>query len=75
MAKLYWSADRPQYWIAALDDGKWVQFPVRPGGWGARKPAFGLDPLRMREVPSSQAFDAGFPYQVPPLAARAVAAV
>jgi hypothetical protein len=36
-------------------------FPARSNGWGARRPAHGIDPLHLREVPLRLAFNTGLP--------------
>jgi hypothetical protein len=36
-------------------------FPARPDGWNARRPAHGIDPLHLREVPLRLAFNTGLP--------------
>ena len=61
MVALYWSANHPDAWVACLEDGNWVQFPAEVNGWAKRHVARYLDPLAMRRVPGSRAFNTGFP--------------
>lgn len=61
MSKLYRSAVHRDHWIAAVNGLGWVMFPIKENGWEERKPARGLDPLYLREVPVSSAANAGFP--------------
>ena len=37
----------------------WVLFPAREHGWEARRPARGLDPMHLRQVPLNFAAEAG----------------
>ncbi len=61
MVTLYWSAGHPNHWIACLENGSWVQFPAEVDGWVKRQVARHLDPLAIRRVPKSRAFNTGFP--------------
>ncbi len=61
MIALYWSAGHPNHWVAALENGTWVQFPAEVNGWAKREIAKHLDPLTLRRVPGSRAFNTGFP--------------
>ncbi len=60
MIDLYWSASHPNDWLAALEDGTWVQFPAEVNGWVKRRAVRGIDPLTIRRVPGSRAFKTGF---------------
>ena len=57
--KLYVSAAYPRQWIAYVPNGGWLMFPDRENGWEQRKPARGLDPIHLREVPVRLAERAG----------------
>ena len=61
MLKLYRSAINPGCWVAHGTDTGWVIFQAVPGGWESRRPARGLDPMYLREVPARLAAKAGFP--------------
>lgn len=61
MAKLYKSAIHGNHWIASVPGLGWFMFPARENGWEERKPARGLDPLYLREVPARLGENAGFP--------------
>lgn len=60
----------PALWFAFGPEVGWVMFPAEVDGWKKRKPARGVDPLDMREVPLRMAFNTGIP-GAPPLAAGA----
>ena len=49
--KLYKSAAHFRHWVAYAKETGWVMFPDKEGGWEERKPARGVDPLHLREVP------------------------
>ena len=59
--KLYRSAAHPTQWIAFGSETGWVMFPAEVNGWQKRKPARGVDPLYIREVPVRMAFNTGIP--------------
>ena len=59
--KLYRNAALPNCWVASTRQSGWVVFPARENGWEERKPARGLDPLFLREVPLEQAANTGIP--------------
>ena len=59
MIRLYRSMEYPQMWIAYVPESGWTIFPAREHGWDERKPAHGLDPIHLREVPLSLAVTAG----------------
>ena len=61
MIALYWSAGHSNHWLAALENGTWVQFPAELNGWEKRRAVRGIDPLTIRRVPGSRAFNTGFP--------------
>ncbi len=61
MIALFWSVSHPNHWLAALENGTWVQFPAEVNGWAKRQVARGIDPLAIRRVPGSRAFNTGFP--------------
>jgi hypothetical protein len=61
MTRLYWSADHEKHWIGYTDETGFVVFPAEAEGWKRRVRFYGLDPLRVREVPSRLAFNTGFP--------------
>jgi hypothetical protein len=72
MEKLYRSAVHRDHWIAYIPGSGWLIFPARPEGWEERKPARGLDPMHLREVPLRMAAESGFPsVQKPELASVA----
>jgi hypothetical protein len=60
MAKLYKSTVHLNHWIASVPGLGWFMFPARENGWEERKPARGLDPLYLREVPAKLGENAGF---------------
>jgi len=53
--KLYRSAIHPGVWLAYVPGDGWVSFPAREHGWTERRPARGLDPVHLREVPLERA--------------------
>jgi hypothetical protein len=59
MLKLYRSAIHTNQWIAHSPDFGWVVFPARENGWHDRRPARGVDPMYLREVPARMAFNTG----------------
>jgi hypothetical protein len=59
MFKLYRSAAHTNFWIAYSSSTGWIMFPARGDGWRDRRPARGLDPLHLREVPARLAFNTG----------------
>jgi hypothetical protein len=61
MIGLYWSASYPNHWLAALENGTWVQFPAEVNGWAKRQSVGYVDPLTLRRVAGSRAFNTGFP--------------
>ena len=61
MIKLYRNSINPQMWVASVPGSGWVAFPAREHGWEERRPARGLDPMFLREVPKSAAVKAGMP--------------
>ena len=61
MFKLYRSAVHGNSWIAYSRDTGWIMFPAREGGWQERRPARGIDPVHLREVPVRMAFNTGMP--------------
>ena len=61
MIKLYRSSIHLDHWVAYSPATGWTMFPARPDGWNARRPAHGIDPLHLREVPLRLAFNTGLP--------------
>ena len=59
MFKLYCSKQHPGRFIAHSPAIGWVIFPDTPDGWADRKPARGLDPMHLRQVPLSLAANVG----------------
>jgi hypothetical protein len=59
MIKLYCSKTYPQHWIAYAPDAGWLIFPKTDNGWEQRKPARGLDPIHLRQVPLEMAARSG----------------
>jgi hypothetical protein len=59
MVKLYRNAAHPNSWVAYIKETGWVIFPARENGWEERRPARGLDPIRLREVPLDLAANTG----------------
>ena len=59
--KLYTSAQHPGQWIAHASGLGWVMFPARANGWEDRRPARGLDPMHVRQVPLWHGLQAGLP--------------
>jgi hypothetical protein len=63
--KLYQSAVHPGQWLAYGNEIGWVAFPAVENGWQARRPARGLDPVHLREVPLAMAAGAGISQPMP----------
>ncbi len=63
MAKLYKSSLHNNNWVAYVEGIGWVMFPARENGWELRRPARGIDPLHLREMPARLAASAGFPQE------------
>jgi hypothetical protein len=61
MIKLYRSAIHFDHWIAYSPATGWTMFPAQREGWHDRRPAHGIDPLHLREVPLRLAFNTGLP--------------
>jgi len=59
--KLYRSAVHPGCWVAYVPENGWLVFPARNHGWEERRPARGLDPVHLRQVPPGFGAEAGFP--------------
>jgi hypothetical protein len=59
MLKLYRNAAHANSWVAYSKETGWVIFPARENGWEERRPARGLDPLWLREVPLERAANTG----------------
>jgi hypothetical protein len=59
--KLFRSAKYETCWFAFSPEIGWVMFPAEVGGWQKRRPARGLDPLDVREVPLRLGFNTGIP--------------
>jgi len=59
MFKLYRSAVHANHWIAYSGTTGWMMFPARENGWRDRRPARGVDPVHLREVPLRLAFNTG----------------
>ena len=59
MIKLYRSATLPLNWIAYVQGTGWMMFPAEENGWEKRRPARGLDPMHLREVPLHLAVNTG----------------
>jgi hypothetical protein len=59
--KLYRNVANPTEWFAFGPTIGWVTFPAEANGWQKRKPARGVDPLRIREVPIGMGFNTGIP--------------
>lgn len=57
--KLYRSAIHPGSWLAYVPGNGWVVFPAKENGWAERRPARGLDPVHLREVPLDRAAATG----------------
>jgi len=58
--RLFVSSKHERHWIAQTPDG-WMVFPAEVDGWHKRMPARGLDPVHLREIPRSRAFNTGMP--------------
>jgi len=63
--KLYQSAVHPGQWLACGPKVGWVAFPAESNGWDLRRPARGIDPVHLREVPLALAARAGLPQPSP----------
>jgi hypothetical protein len=63
--KLYSSAQHPGQWVAYGPGLGWVVFPAREHGWDERRPARGLDPVHLREVPATLAGQTGITVESP----------
>jgi hypothetical protein len=61
MTRLYVSAAHPGYWVGYVAGTGWTIFPARENGWEQRRPARGLDPMHLREVPARLASRTGLP--------------
>jgi hypothetical protein len=59
MIKLYRSAVHLDHWVVYSPAIGWTVFPARQSGWHNRRPAHGIDPLFLREVPLRLAFNTG----------------
>ena len=59
MIRLYRSATHPRQWLAYVPGAGWLSFPNKEHGWYERKPARGLDPMHLREVPAHLATHTG----------------
>lgn len=57
--KLYRSAVHPGQWVAYGRETSWVVFPAQENGWEERRPARGIDPVHLREVPLHLAANTG----------------
>jgi hypothetical protein len=65
MIRIYQSATHPGQFVAYGPGIGWVAFPAIENGWAERRPARGLDPVHLREVPASLAAKTGFPQEQP----------
>ena len=61
MTKLYRHHQYSTQWVAFTDETGWVIFPAAEGGWEQRRPARGLDPMHIRQVPLWMACSTGMP--------------
>jgi hypothetical protein len=68
--KLYSDWKKPGLWIAYVPGEGWVAFPAAENGWENRRPARGLDPVHLRQVPVDRAAAAGIPVEEPELTYR-----
>ena len=59
--KLYRSSKYSNTWFAYSPATGWVMFPAEIGGWEKRRPARGMDPIDVREVPVRLGFKTGIP--------------
>ena len=59
MLKLYRSYRHRGSWVAYSNETGWVIFPETDNGWEDRKPARGLDPMHLREMPVRMAANTG----------------
>jgi len=57
--KLYRSAVHQGLWLACGREIGWVVFPAHENGWEERRPARGIDPVHLREVPLHLAANTG----------------
>jgi len=57
--KLYRSSLHPHHWIAYSEAIGWVVFPARFDGWDERRPATGLHPDHLFQIPLRMAFNTG----------------
>jgi len=57
--KLYQSGVHEGQWLAYVREIGWVVFPARENGWDERRPARGIDPIYLREVPLRLAANTG----------------
>ena len=65
MTRLYISAAHPGHWVAYVAGTGWTIFPARENGWEQRRPARGLDPMHLRQVPAQLASRTGLPEAEP----------
>jgi hypothetical protein len=70
LMKLYRSQNYRNRWYAYSDSTGWVVFPAEIKGWDKRKPARGIDPIDIREVPLQLALDTGIPGLPKPMTDR-----
>ncbi len=73
MIKLYKSTTHLQHWIAYVPGMGWMKFPAEENGWEKRKPANGLDPMHLREVPLGLASNTGLIAAAPKSGSRKAA--
>jgi hypothetical protein len=59
MLKLYRSYRHQGAWVAYSSETGWVIFPETENGWEQRKPAKGLDPMHLRQMPIGMAASTG----------------
>lgn len=67
---LYRSAVHQGQWLLCGKEIGWVVFPARENGWEERRPARGIDPVHLREVPLHLAASAGIPQPQPEMAQK-----
>ena len=65
MFKLYRSSHHPGAWIVDSPATGWVILPDSPDGWEKRRPARGLDPVHLRQVPNGLAAHVGIDLPAP----------
>lgn len=71
MVRLYKSALHLNQWVAYVEGTGWVVFPAAEAGWEQRRPARGIDPVHLREVPPRMALNTGIPQaSLPPKYAK-----